>query len=396
MPLTDVAVRKAAARDKPYKMSDGRGLYIHISVVGSKTWRLKYRFQGAEKILTFGPYPEVKLAEARGMADEARRTLRAGKNPKDAPGDGVKFETAAADWIKRERKRWSPTHASDVEKSINNEVLPTIGHLALSEISVKNVAGLVAAIEERGAEETARRVRQRIEAIFTYAMAKGLTETNPAAAARGALSPKPAVRPQPALVSLDEVREMLSKAMATPAQMVARTALLVLAATAVRPGELRHAQWQEFDLDKALWTIPSERMKGRLDRKMAGEDHLVPLVPVVVAALHDLKRLTGEGPLAFPSIRDAGKPMSENTVGYLLNRAGYHGRQTAHGFRASFSSIMNERFPADRAVIDAMLAHKPQGVSGSETAYNRSAHHDRRRQLAEAWAELLGPSLSLG
>jgi integrase len=384
MPLTDVTIRRAEPGEKPYKLADSGGLYLFVSPTGAKSFRWKYRVDGREKVLTFGLYPEVKLAEARDKRDEARRQLRDGIDPGARREAAATFETLARAWHKREASRWAARHSADVLGSLEAEVFPALGALPVDRISIRDVRRCLGVIEDRGAIETAHRVRQRMDAVFRYAIASGETENNPAASVKDALARKAPVKPQPALVDLDAARRMLADALACPAQPVTRTALLTMALTAARPGEVRGMMWRELDLDAALWGIPAARMKMRAD-------HIIPLPAVLVAALRELQALTGSGPLVFPSIRDASQPMSENAVGYLLNRAGYHGRQSAHGFRATFSSIMNERFPADRAVIDLMLAHKPAGVSASEGSYNRAAHMQRRRELADAWAELIAP-----
>lgn len=386
MALTDVAIRKAAPAEKPYKLSDGRGLYLLVTAKGAKSWRFKYRFGGKELLLTFGLYPEVKLAEARERTDDARAALRAGRDPGAKVASAEPFETIARDWHGRNRKRWSPHHGDDVLGSLEAEVFPAFGSTPINEVTVADVARALRKVEKRGAVETAHRVRQRIDAVFAYGIAQGVVDRNPGAMAKGGMAAKPKGGKQAALTGLDDARQMLADALAQPAHPVTREALLFLALTAVRPGEMRHAVWSEVDDDAALWTIPAARMKGDAGRK-AGDPHLVPLAPAAVECLARLRPLTGTGALIFPSLRHSHKPLSENAVGYLLNRAGYHGRQTAHGFRSTFSTIMNERHPADRAIIDLMLAHKP--ANEIEAAYNRALHMDRRRELATEWAALL-------
>jgi integrase len=393
MSLTELAVRKALPREKAYKLADSRGLFLFVSTTGARSWRFKFRFEGKERLLTFGLYPEVKLAEARQRTDDARTAMRSGLNPSakaKQPTDHVSFEMVARDWFKRKSGQWAPQHALDVIGSLEKDVFKAIGGTAINAIPVRDVLAVLRVIEERGAIETAHRIRQRIEAIYAFAIASGLAESNPGAVAKGALTKIPASTRQPAITSLSEARTMLADGLAQRAQPMTGEALLLLALTAVRPGELRAARWAQFaeEAEAPLWTIPASQMKGDQQRK-AGAPHLVPLSPPAVACLRRLRALTGNGELVFPSIRHAHLPISENAIGYLLNRAGHHGRQTAHGLRATFSSIMNERFPADRAVIDMMLAHVPKGQSSSETAYNRATHLTRRRELANEWAALL-------
>jgi integrase len=221
-----------------------------------------------------------------------------------------------------------------------------------------------------------------MSAIFVYGIASGICQIDPAAIVQGAMAPLIKGR-QPAIVDLDEAREVLRCAEAEPAHPVTKLALRLLALTAVRPGEIRGATWREFeqlDGDQPLWRIPAARMKMK-------QEHLVPLSRQAVAVITAVRSLTGRGPLVFPNARHAHRPMSENAIGYLLNRAGYHSRHVPHGWRATFSTIMNERYQHDRQVIDLMLAHAPKDKT--ESAYNRAAHMPRRRELAQSWADLL-------
>lgn len=255
------------------------------------------------------------------------------------------------------------------------------------------------AIEDRGAIETAKRVRQRVSAVFVYAIAEGIASADPAEKLGAALRPLRKGR-QPAITDLARLRKMIADAEEDHARPITRLALRFLALTVVRPSELRGARWDEFEnLDgrKPLWRIPAARMKGDHDRKEEVDgDHLVPLARQGVAVLRALWPLTGDCDLLFPSTRHMHKPMSENAIGYLLNRAGYHGHHVPHGFRAAFSTIMNEWAERhgkehDRKVIDLMLAHVPR--EKVESAYNRAAYMPRRRELAEAWADMLTEGL---
>lgn len=254
-------------------------------------------------------------------------------------------------------------------------------------------------IEARGAIETAKRVRQRISAVFVFGIAQGIVKDDPAERLGKVLKPLRKGR-QPAITDLVPLRTMIITAEEDYARPITRLALRLLALTAVRPSELRGARWDELqDLDGRLplWRIPATRMKGDLDRKdELNGDHLVPLTPQALAVLRALWPLTGDGNLLFPSNRHTHKPMSENAIGYLLNRAGYHGHHVPHGFRAAFSTIMNEWAERDgkehdRKVIDLTLAHVPPGTG--EGAYNRAAYMPRRRELALIWAEMLSDGL---
>jgi integrase len=389
--LTDAAIKAAKPAPKPYKLTDQAGLYLQVTSAGSKLWRMRYEFHRKEKLLSFGPYPYVSLAEARGRRDAAKRLLREGRDPslekklertrtRAALANG--FESVARDWFGRMTPTWTERHAADVLTSLERDVFPQLGAMPISEISPPAVLAVLRMIEARPAIESARRVRQRMSAVFVYGIASGICQTDPAAIVQGAMAPLIKGR-QPAIVDLDEAREVLRRAEGVPAHPVTKLALRLLALTAVRPGEIRGAAWSEFEqLDggEALWRIPAPRMKMK-------QEHVVPLSRQAVAVIAAVRLLTGRGPLVFPNARHAHRPMSENAIGYLLNRAGYHSRHVPHGWRATFSTIMNERYFGDRLVIDLMLAHAPRDKV--EAAYNRAAHMPRRRELAQAWADLL-------
>jgi integrase len=389
--LTDRQIRAAAAAERDYKLADGQGLHLLVTKGGAKLWRYRYAHGGKEKMLSFGRYPEVTLAAARAERQAARDLLRAGRDPSLArklhrasslaQAENT-LEAVARRWHKQMTPGWTPTHAGDVLQSLEAHAFPMLGALPIREITTPMILAALREIEARPAIETAHRVGQRLSAIFIHAVAEGLAETDPAATARKALRPVVRGR-QPALTDLAELRQVLQAAESIPAHPVTRLGLRLLALTALRPGELRAATWGEFeDLDglEPLWRVPARRMKMRAE-------HLVPLSTQAVEVLAAVRVLTGRGPLPFPSTRHAHKPMSENALGYLLNRAGYHHRHVPHGWRAGFSSVMNERFREDRAVIDLMLAHAPK--DRVESAYNRAVHLARRRELAQAWADLL-------
>lgn len=397
--LTDTQIKKAKAAEKAYKISDSGGLYLQVAVSGSKLWRLKYRVDGKEKLLALGAYPHISLADARAARDKAKAELREGKDPsvlkkmnKFASELAAlnTFEQLAREWYDLQKSQWVERHASDVIESLEKEVFPHIGARPINDLQPTDILPVLRLIERRGAIETARRVRQRMSAVFVYGIATGRAKDDPAATVQKAMAPLIKGR-QPAVVDLEEAREMLLAAIATPSHPVTKLALRILALTAVRPGTLIATPWSEWDeesLSQGIWQIPAERMKLRLQYKNdQSRDHLVPLARQTIEAIQTLQRLTGRGPLALPNSRHAHKPMSENAIGYLLNRAGYHHKHVPHGWRATFSSVMNERFPADRAIIDLMLAHTPKDKV--EAAYNRARHLERRAELAQIWADLI-------
>jgi integrase len=398
--LTDTKVRNAKPRDKGYKIADSGGLHLFVSPAGGKLWRYRYEFGGKEKLLSLGPYPENTLLDARVSRDAARAILREGRDPAIAKKQNrlivakqVKetFATVGREWFAANRKRWSAVHAQDVKRQLERDVYPVIGEYPVRDLKPQDILHTLKAIEERGAVETAHRARQRISAIFAFAMASDKADTNPAIIVAGALSAIVKGR-QPAITDLAKARQILVDVDTTPGHIVTKLAIRLLALTAVRPGVIAGAPWAELSPGQTVWTVPAQRMKLRLGMKNdERRDHLVPLSRQAVEVIECIRTITGDGPMAFPNHRHAHKPMSENAMAYMLNRAGYHHRHVPHGWRATFSTIMNERFPNDRAIIDLMLAHVPKDEV--ESAYNRAAYLPRRVELAQLWADLIADGL---
>lgn len=415
MALTDNQVKKAVAGEKPQKLFDSGGLFLLVTTAGFKSWRLKYRFGGKEKLLVIGPYPEVSLKAARDRRDAARQELRDHKDPvieerkreqAAHAAAGATFKVVAERWRLAQAPRWSPVHQKKVEQRLTRDVYPEIGSLPLIDIDGPMVVRALEKIEARGAIDTAKRIRQDISAVFGYGQGKGLCSGDPAGRhlLRG-MMPTPIGGKQPALRDIEAARELLASLERSTSGAMTKLASRLLALTAVRPGVLRTAVWSEFegiDWSKpeaaapgALWRIPAERMKLGIEEKNdAAFEHVVPLAHQAVSVLHATRQLSGLFPYLFHSVRSTRQPMSENTLGYMYARNGYSGRHVPHGWRATFSTIMNERAkllqrPHDREIIDAMLAHKPKGMSGSEFDYNRALYMPQRRTLAQEWADLL-------
>ncbi|MEP7350249.1 MAG: integrase arm-type DNA-binding domain-containing protein [Sphingorhabdus sp.] len=411
--LTDLAIRKAKPREKDYKLSDSGGLYLFVAKTGRLSWRLKYRFSGKERRLILGSYPLVALNDARRLREAAKLHLAEGRDPgveaqkekiQRAAAAACDFETLGRGWYELQRPRWTKIHAGDVIGSLEKEVFPWLGRLAIKDIDEPLILTVLRKIERRGAIETAHRVRQRISAVFVHAIAEGVATRDPAAVVTKALKPVPKSKKRPALINLEELQDMLRKTECEPASPVTKLGSRFMALTAQRPGMVRSLPWTEIEgvdwethrsCPDALWRVPASRMKLILELKSDDAfDHIVPLQQQAVKVLRAVHRLTGNGPLVFPSSRHSHVPMSENTVNYFYNRCGYQGRHVPHGWRASFSTIMNEWArlngnAGDRHVIDLMLAHVPEGVSGSENVYNRAAYMERRSELAAAWADML-------
>jgi uncharacterized protein YozE (UPF0346 family) len=415
--LTDAAARTATGRDKDYKLKDSGGLYLFVTTTGHRSWRLKYRFGGKEKRLVLGTYPAVKITDARKLRDEAKQMLRNGRDPayerQKAKLANINrhehtFEKYAREWHELQRDRWSKVHADDVLNSLERDVFPRLGAIAVTDIDEPMVLTTLQAVEERGAIETAHRLRQRMSGIFKFAKAKGAGNGNPTDIAE-TMKKKPAGRRWPALTTFREIQTLISVVDRAGANPVTKLASRFMALTAQRPGMIRRAPWGEFegiDWDNpddaglsALWRIPADRMKQELElREDEAFEHCVPLAREAVDTLRALHRLTGRGPLAFPNNRSATDPLSENSVGYLYNRLGYKGQHVPHGWRASFSTLMNAHFAAlypigtdprmiiERLYIDLMLAHIPAGLSETERKYNRAGYMQQRREIAQLWA----------
>lgn len=417
--LTDKAVRAAVAKDKAYKIADSRGLHLHISASGHKSWRYKYRFEKKERLLTLGAYPEVSLAEAREKRDEAKKILRTGRDPRHNAArnrlvrqtDSSRcFEEVAREWHALQIGRWKPVHANDVITSLERDVFPYLGAMPLEEIDKPVLLSILRKIENRGAIETARRIKQRVAAIYRYANAEGAKLDNPASEINEAMKPLPPPKRYPALTRIEQVQVMIGDIDRAGASPVNRLAGRLLALTAQRPGMVRYMEWEDItgidwsdsssDSSQALWKVPAEKIKQELHlRSDETFEHPVPLSSQAVEALRAVRWLTGRSAFVFPGARSGLKPISENAIGYLYNREGYKGRHVPHGWRSSFSTIMNEqaerdlgsdvRLLADRMIIDLMLAHTPKGMSASELRYNRAAYMPRRRELAQRWADMI-------
>ncbi|WP_294390321.1 integrase arm-type DNA-binding domain-containing protein [uncultured Sphingomonas sp.] len=415
--LTDAAAKRAEKRDKPYKIADAGGLYLYVAPSGLKSWRMKFRLHGKEKLLTFGPYPEVKLSEAREKRDVARAQIREHVDPSGArerarmaketakaeEAKQITFEKAARTWHDLQRGRWALVHADDVITSLERDVFPAIGAKPLGVIDAPTVLKVLRVVEDRGSIETAKRLRQRMSAVYSYAISEGIVTIDPAAAVGKALKPLPKKGKQPSITDPDEAREVLIAAEASGASPITKFASRFLALTQARPGMVRGLEWSEIegvDWDDALfgpflpiWRVPARRMKLVLDMKdEEAFEHIIPLSWQAVDVLRAARRLTGRNKLVFPGQRHSHKPLSENAIGYLYNRAGFHGRHVPHGWRAAFSTTMNtlakkRRRHEDADVIELMLAHVPENKV--KAAYDRAGHMERRRELSQEWSDLL-------
>lgn len=396
--LTQAAVKAAGARDRAYKLADAGGLYLFVTPAGTKSWRLKYRFHGREKLLVIGRFPEIGLPDARRAREECKAALRDGRDPSMKRENLGGFEQLARAWYAHAAPAWSTAHAGDVLASLERDVFPAIGTRPSGSIEPRELLEVLRLVERRGCVETARRMRQRLSAIFGFGIAEGLVDADPAAQlGRAMISTRPA-RPQPALTQIESCRELLEACDRAAARPAVRLASSFLALTAVRLDAVRGMCWDEvqhFHGSAPLWRIPAARMKlKRAKKNDARFDHIVPLsrpaVEILRRAAAEIGYDThspGAGKLVFPG-KNPDRPIGEGAVGALYGRAGFSGRHVPHGWRASFSTVMNETIgPEWRSDIDRALAHSPKDKV--EAAYNRAAMLDRRREVFERWGELL-------
>jgi len=393
MPLTDIEIRNAKPREKPYKLGDSLGLFLLVKPSGGKLWRVKYRIHGREKALAIGVYPTVGLAEARRRRDDARQKVSDGLDPSiEKRRDKMRaqmqaattFTAVAAEFCeKRKRdgtKGWAPATATRSEYLLSL-LRGSIGHMPIADIQPIDILAAVRRIESKGQLESARRTLQLAGAVFRYAVATARIPSDPTRDIRGALT-TPTVTHYGAIIEPKRVGELLRAIEGYDGQPLTKLAMQLAPHVFVRPGELRHAEWSEFDFDDALWTIPAAKTKMR-------KDHLVPLSRQAIAILKEAHALTGPKGYVFPSIRSRARPMSDNTINAGLRRLGYSSDEmTAHGFRAMASTLLNESGKWHPDAIERALAH---GDSDRiRAAYHRGAHWKERVAMAQWWSDHLG------
>ena len=387
MPLTATTVKNAKPRDKAYKLADGKGMYLLVSPKGAKYWRLKYRYGGKEKVLALGVYSEVSLAEAREVALKAKAQLRNDEDPgmirklkkrEKLLSAENHFEAIALEWWGHQKGHWTSNHADRVLKSLQRDAFPYLGHRAIADIQPPDVLEMIRKVESRDALDVASRVLQRCAAVFRYAVQTGRAQVNPASELTGVLKTRKVQHR--AAITRAELPELLRAVSSYQGHIITRLALQLLIMTFVRPGELRGAQWNEFDLAAKVWRIPGERMK-------MGTEHLVPLSRQAIVLVEELQPISGHYDLLFPGERSRAKPISNNTMTYALYRLGYKSRATAHGFRTTASSILNEEgFNPD--AIERQLSHLERNqVRG---AYTQHAEYLKdRATMMQWWADYL-------
>lgn len=388
MPLTDVAIKKAKPNTKPVRMFDGGGLYLEVSPAGGKLWRLKYRFDGKEKRLALGAYPEISLADARERREEARKLLAQGIDPgenkkaqKAAKQDRAanSFEVIAREWHTKTSTALSAAHAARVLSRLERDIFPILGGRPIAEITAPEVLAMLRKIEARGALETAFRAKVSTSQVFRYAIATGRAERDPCPDLKGALQPTK-TKHFASITTPQETGELLRALDAFQGTFVVKSALLLAPLLFVRPGELRQAEWKDIDLDKAEWRYLVTKTKT---------EHLVPLAKQAIEILKKIYRLTGDGRYVFPSARTTERPMSNAAVNAALRRMGYDTKTeiTGHGFRAMARTLLHEELEQKPEVIEHQLAHKVPDALG--TAYNRTKFLKERKAMMQIWADYL-------
>ncbi|OQB51855.1 MAG: Prophage CP4-57 integrase [Deltaproteobacteria bacterium ADurb.Bin151] len=388
IPLTDLKVQKVKPQSKSITLFDGGGLYLLVTPAGGKLWRFKYRFDGKQKLLALGSYPDVSLREARQRHEDARKLLANNINPSVARkiqkqaniAIAESFEAIAREWFDKYRNTWKESHSSRVIRRLENEVFPFIGQTPISQIKAPELLSVLRRIENRGVIETAHRVKHICGQVFRYAVATGRAERDPSGDLKGAIPPAQQ-KHMAAITDPTELGELLRAIDGYQGGIVVQCALKLAPIFFVRPGELRQAEWSEIDLENAQWNIPAKKMKMK-------EPHIVPLSAQALKILEELKPLTGNGQYLFPSGRSFARPMSNNAILAALRRMGYDKNTiTGHGFRATARTLLDEVLQFRFDLIEQQLAHTVRDPLGR--AYNRTQHLEERRKMMQTWADYL-------
>lgn len=396
MPLSDVQLRALKPSAAPRKVSDGGGLHVLVTPQGSRLWRLAYRHEGKQKLLALGSYPAVSLSDARARRDEAKRLLAGGVDPtveakaekaRKRAASADKFGAIADEFLAKVEREGKADATLKKKRWLISLAVPDIGKRPISEITAPEILVALRKVEALGNYETARRLRAVIGQVFRYAIATSRASNDPTFGLRGALV-APKVTHRAALTDWAGFEGMLRAVWGYQGTPETRAALKLMAILYPRPGEIRQAEWTEFDLDKAIWSIPASRSKMR-------REHRKPLPALAVNILRDLRNHTGNRRLAFPSIQSPERPLSENTLNAALRRLGYSNTEaTSHGFRATASTLLNESGKWSADAIEAELGHF--GADEVRRAYHRAAYWDERVRMSDWWAERLKQITELG
>ncbi|MGC0154621.1 tyrosine-type recombinase/integrase [Chromobacterium vaccinii] len=384
MPLTDVKIRTAKPSEKPYRLSDGRGLFLEVRPTGSKFWRYSYRHGGKQSMLTMGEYPFVSLSDARRLLEDARESVAKGIDPNakkaaeklsNIQAHQNTFSVVAKEWYSSHAPHWKGSTASTVNRNLEKDILPFFGELPISMISPAMVLGRLREIEKRGSPETAKQVRQRVSAIMEYAIVTLRIEMNPAASLKGAIKSAPTQHTSTLPINrLGDFRRALAEYKGLG---LSKQAVYLLIYTMARTIEVRFMEWPELDLERAEWRIPGSKMKN-------GENHIVPLPKQAVAILQSLHDLSGRERYVLPNTRDYYRPMSASTVNSVIHNIGFKGCISGHGFRGTASTILHEQGYRSE-VIERALAHTDGNTV--RAAYNHALYLEERRRLLQDWAD---------
>jgi len=389
MPLTDKTVKGLKPEARDYKRADANGLFVLVRPNGSKLWRFRYRFGRREKLLSIGAYPEVSLRDARDARDDARKLLREGLDPSaekqarkaaavvDERGT---FRVVAEEWLAKQAVEWVPEYTKKVRARVERNLLPQLGSRQAATLTAPDFHRVLKRISDVGHHETARRTLQNCGQIMRFAAMTGRAQGDPTALLKGAL-PRPKAAHHAAIVEPRAFGDLLRAIEEYQGSMEVSVALRIAPHVALRPGELRRAEWSEVDLDSRLWTIPASKMKMR-------EDHMVPLSRQVVALFEEIRPLSSRSTFVFPSPRSATRPLSDMALLSALRNLGFDKETaTVHGFRASFRTIADEKLGAEAHLLEHSLAHAVRDANGR--AYNRTTHLEDRRVLMQRWSDYL-------
>ena len=386
MPLSDKAIRALRPKEKPYKASDGQGLYILVTAQGSRLWRFDYRFQGKRQTLSLGKFPDVGLADARQRLAEARQILAQGRDPTSIKKSGSlaandNFMALADDWLAKRRKEGLAETTLAKYRWFIKFVEHDLGKLPARQIGAAEVLRALRRVEARGNHHSAKRFRANLSRIFKYGIACGRADRDPAGDVSEALTSVP-IKPRAAITTQDGLAKLLLAIDGYEGSKEAKIALQLLIHVFCRPGELRRMEWMEVDMTKKLWLIPGEKMKMR-------QPHTVPLSQQALSLLEDLRLITGDGKYSFPSVRTRARPMSENTLNGALRRLGYTKEEVcSHGFRSTASTLLNESGLFNPDAIEAQLAHRLRGGRVRAT-YMRGEFFEERVAMMAWWSDYL-------
>jgi integrase len=389
MPLNDSLCKNAKPSEKARKLSDGHGLYLEVTPTGGRYWRLKYRYQGKEKRLALGVYPEVSLAQAREKREHARKVLLAGGDPSQMRKDEKRnamlnnentFESIAREWHANNIERWTPSYGKEILHRLQMNIFPTIGQRPIRDIATPELLATLRLIEKRGAHEVAHRALQMCGQVFRYGIAAGRLERDPSPDLRGAL--KPVKHTHYAALDTKDLPAFIQALECNDGRLYPQTrlGLKLMLLTFVRTGELIGATWDEVNFDTKQWVIPASRMKMR-------KEHIVPLSHQALQVLSELKVYAGDRMWVFPSQINSQKHMSNNTILKALERMGYKGKTTGHGFRALAMSTIKEKLGYRHEVVDRQLAHGHK--SKIDAAYDRAQFLQDRTVMMQRWADYL-------